>query len=323
MTAVRMKSSDIQGDPLAYWQDVVCDLFVPLSCSSAAGRSFDWEFVSDGMSDLRLVEMSVTPHRVSHTREHVRRSADAYFILSQHVGGTGVIVQDGREAVLQPGDLALYDSTRPYDLRFAGSMHQRIVRFPQRLLSDRLANAERFTAQPVRAQTPLGRLCSDFVTSSFGVIGRAGSAGRTVRDTLIDLLCAALRENDLSARLDSAVSADVLRRRIIRYVETNLSDPDLNVERIARAMRISARYVHMLMKDIESTPGRLIWSLRLDRCAQALSDPANAAIPVAQIAYAWGYKDAAHFARSFRSRFDMSPGDYRRRAMDAGHSTQA
>lgn len=321
MTAVRMRSNDIQGDPLAYWQDVVCDLFVPLSCSSE-GRSFDWEFVSDGMSDLRLVEMNVTPHRVAHTREHVRRSTDAYFILSQHVSGTSVIVQDGREAVLQPGDLALYDSTRPYDLRFAGPMHQRIVRIPQRLLSGRLANAERFTARPVRAQTPIGRLCSDFVTSSFGVIGHAGSAGPTVRDTLLDLLCAALRQNDLSDRLDSAVPADVLRRRIIRYIETNLSDPDLNVEQIAGAMRMSARYVHMLMREVESTPGRLIWSLRLDRCAQALSDPANALVPVGQIAYAWGYKDAAHFARSFRSRFDISPSDYRQRAMDAGHSAE-
>ncbi|WP_164975604.1 helix-turn-helix domain-containing protein [Sphingobium fluviale] len=321
MTAVRMRSSDIKGNPLAYWQDVVCDLFVPLTCNAAESRSFDWEFVSDGISDLRLVEMRVTPHHVSHTREHVRRSADAYFILSQHVNGTGVVVQDGREAALQPGDLALYDSTRPYDLRFAGSMHQRIVRIPQRLLSDRLAHAERFTARPVRAQTPIGRLCSDFVTSSFGIIGHAGSVGTTVRDTLIDLLCAALRENTLSTRLDSAVSADVLRRRIIRYVETNLSDPDLNVEQIAGAMRMSARYVHMLMREMDSTPGRLIWSLRLDRCAQALSDPANAAIPVAQIAYAWGYKDAAHFARSFRSRFDISPGDYRRRALD--QDTQA
>lgn len=316
MTVVHQRSCDIAGDPLAYWQDVVCDLFVPLDCNSAPNHSFAWECVSDGMGDLRLVEMSVTPHRVSHTREHIRRSTNAYFILSQQVGGAGAVFQDGREAVLRPGDLALYDSTRPYELRFAEPMRQRIVRIPQHLMINRLAQVEQLTARPVRTESPLGHLCSDFITSSFAVIGRSAAAGSTVSGTLLDLLCAALREGYASERLESAVSAHVLRRRIAQYIDANLSDPDLSVERIAQAMRLSSRYIHMLMKEVDSTPGRLIWSRRLERCAQALADPANASVPVAQIAYAWGYKDAAHFTRSFRSRFDMAPGDYRRRALE-------
>jgi AraC-like DNA-binding protein len=313
MTAVRMTSTEVDGDPLAYWQDVVCDLFVPLSCSTASDSRFGWQFASEGLGDLRLVDMTVTPHLVRHTRQHIMRSVEPYFILSQQVSGPGVIVQDNREAILEPGDLALYDSTRPYELRFAGPMRQRIVRIPQHLISDKLINVERLTARPVRAQTPLGSLCSNFVTNSFELMGQLGGAGTTVSNTLTDLLSAALREGDTEARLDDAVSARVLRRRVLGYIETNLSDPELNVEQIAQAMRLSSRYIHMLMKDVGSTPANLIWSRRLERCGEALSDPDHASVPISQIAYAWGYKDAAHFTRSFKSRYGISPSEFRAR----------
>lgn len=313
MTATQMKSAEVDGDPLAYWQDVVCDLFVPLACSSSSDSGFAWQFASEGLGDLRLVDMTVTPHLVRHTRQHVTKSADAFFILSQQVSGPGVIVQDNREAILEPGDLALYDSTRPYELRFAGPMRQRIVRIPQYLITDKLTNVERLTARPVRAHTPLGSLCSNFITSSFELMGQLGAAGPTVSNTLTDLLSAALREGEAEARLDEAISARVLRRRVLHYIETNLSDPELNIEQIARAMRLSSRYIHMLMKDVGSTPANLIWSRRLERCAEALSDPDSSLIPVSQIAYAWGYKDAAHFTRSFRSRYGISPSEFRAR----------
>jgi AraC family transcriptional regulator, positive regulator of tynA and feaB len=146
------------------------------------------------------------------------------------------------------------------------------------------------------------------------LVSRLGAlAAPTVSGTLTDLLSAALRHGDTDAHLDVAVSSRVLRRRMLRYIETNLSDPELNVERIAAAFRLSTRYVHRLMKEVDATPGNLIWSRRLERCADALLTPSNAAVPISQIAYAWGYKDAAHFTRSFKLRYGISPRAFRAR----------
>ena len=193
-------------------------------------------------------------------------------------------------------------------------MRQRIIRIPQQLILDKLSHVERLTAKPVRASTPLGSLCTNFVTSSFELAGQlALAAAPTVSGTLTDLLSAALRHGETDARLDDAVSARVLRRRILQYIETNLPDPELNIEQIATALRLSSRYIHMLMKDVDTTPANLIWSRRLERCADALSDPGNGAVPISQIAYAWGYKDAAHFTRSFKTRYGISPRDFRAR----------
>ncbi len=37
---------------------------------------------------------------------------------------------------------------------------------------------------------------------------------------------------------------------------------------------------------------------------------------ISQIAFTWGFNDASHFTRSFRAKFDMSPREYRRRAVE-------
>jgi AraC-like DNA-binding protein len=42
-----------------------------------------------------------------------------------------------------------------------------------------------------------------------------------------------------------------------------------------------------------------------------LADPAERDRSVSEIAYHWGFNDAAHFSRTFKARFGMSPRDAR------------
>jgi hypothetical protein len=51
------------------------------------------------------------------------------------LAGTGLLIQDDREAVLTPGDLAVYDTDRPYSLVFDEDFRTMVVMFPKHLLS--------------------------------------------------------------------------------------------------------------------------------------------------------------------------------------------
>ncbi len=55
-----------------------------------------------------------------------------------------------------------------------------------------------------------------------------------------------------------------------------------------------------------------ILSARLERCRDTLCDPAQAARPIGDIAYRFGFSDAARFSHAFRKRFGASPSEYRR-----------
>jgi len=54
---------------------------------------------------------------------------------------------------------------------------------------------------------------------------------------------------------------------------------------------------------------------RLARCLEDLRRPTGGS--VTEIAFRWGFRDAAHFARVFKREFDMTPSDVRGAAVAA------
>ncbi|MET8678043.1 helix-turn-helix transcriptional regulator [Streptomyces sp. NPDC004647] len=61
--------------------------------------------------------------------------------------------------------------------------------------------------------------------------------------------------------------------------------------------------------------GNWIRLRRLEQCRRDLHDPALCARPVSAIAVRWGFRDAAHFSRTFRATYGVPPGEYRAAAI--------
>ena len=53
-------------------------------------------------------------------RRHIEAGGHDDYLIALHITGTAYGVQDGREVRLGPGDFALFDSSRPYWVTFAG-----------------------------------------------------------------------------------------------------------------------------------------------------------------------------------------------------------
>ena len=64
------------------------------------------------------------------------------------LGNSGVngVYQDGREAIVSAGQFVLYDTTRPYELRFDDSFSQTIFQMPRKLLQQRVGSFDGLTA---------------------------------------------------------------------------------------------------------------------------------------------------------------------------------
>jgi AraC-like DNA-binding protein len=72
---------------------------------------------------------------------------------------------------------------------------------------------------------------------------------------------------------------------------------------------MSVRYLHRLFEDAGASVRATILARRLDRCRDALAGSPRRSI--SEIAFAWGFNDAAHFSRVFKARFGGSPRDLR------------
>jgi AraC-like DNA-binding protein len=57
--------------------------------------------------------------------------------------------------------------------------------------------------------------------------------------------------------------------------------------------------------------GHTIWAQRLEACRRELGDPQQGHRSISDIAFGWGFNDAAHFSRAFRERFGLSPREWR------------
>ncbi len=152
------------ADRVAYWRDLVCDTFVALECRSKLRGRFRGSIASHDAGGLNLTRVDSDAQTVARTGKLIARSSDDVMLISLAVQGNGCVLQDGREARLSPGDLALYDTTRPYELHFGAPFTQWVLKMPRAALRRRLGTPEVFTAACVSGATPLGRLTQEFLT---------------------------------------------------------------------------------------------------------------------------------------------------------------
>ncbi len=297
---------------LPYWRDVVCATFVELDCESAAATGFFGAIENRAMLDLQFSDIRSSAQRVVRTPAKIARSDRDYFLLSLQTAGTGIVAQDGRSAVLQPGDFALYDTTRPYDLTFAEDFGQIVLRLPRETVTRRLAEARHLTALRVPGDRGTGRLASAFLQQLHVELGllETTSMGR-VHASTIDLLTTALAEQAGTNKLAQHDPKALLRHRVEAYIERELGNPDLTCETVALAQGVSPRYLRKLFQEVDTTVSAVIWHCRLDYAHRRLSDPRCAGLSVTAIGYDSGFKDPTHFSRAFRARFGASPSGLR------------
>lgn len=234
------------------------------------------------------------------------------FLVSLQVEGRGVVSQDGREATLGPGDFSLYDGDRPYKMSLEAPFEQIVLRLPANALRGSLRSLERLTATAVRGDNIEGRLLMEMIRTLWRDYETLEPAARlAVANGIVSLLIAGLHTLvpvDAQASPDSSF---VHLERIKRLVDAQLGDPELTVTSIARQLGLSTGHLHRVFKSEAVPLAHYIWLRRLEACSRDLLDPRLAARSIGEIAYRRGFKDAAHFSRSFKERFGLSPREWR------------
>ena len=300
------------------WHDLISESFVPLHVRSSDPEHFHGRLRSRLLDELSIIEVTASGHSVHRTPSLIARSDRLYFKLNLQLAGTGILVQDNREAVLHPGDLALYDTHRPYTLAFASEFRTLVLMFPHDALDLPAGSVGRLTATRMAADQGLGRMISPFMTrlaENLDVL--SGPSGHRLAHNTVDLI-----STMFAAELDGAPDgvehphAELLGR-IRRFIEANLADPDLSPAGIAAAHFISTRHLHTVFQEAGTTVAHWIRTRRLENCRRELRDPLLAHRPVSSIAGRWGFLDAAHFSRIFRSAFGEPPSSCRRLALHA------
>ncbi len=95
------------------------------------------------------------------------------------------------------------------------------------------------------------------------------------------------------------------------FIRQNLADAALNPAAVATELGLSQRTLARIFARRGITIERSIWSSRLAGAKGDLADPRLHERTITEIAFAWGFNDAAHFSRAFSNAFGLSPTRFR------------
>ena len=302
-------------EKIDFWRDVICEEFVHLDFDSNARENFRGELRGGvGFPDLSFAEVVANEQEVTRSRSKIAAAGEEMFLISFQLESEGIVKQSGRHARLVPGSFALYDSTQPYSLSFAKDFHQLVLHMPRSVLKRYLVEPEKFTAIAIDGGEGLGAVVTDFLFSLVREVQTIKHHPEGLTDNLVNLIAMALSSSVmLDTGLQSITSKEALKRRVLNYIENNLCDPGLTNEQIANAQGVSARYLHKLFQEEEVSVHHQIRNKRLEHAKELLGDPHFADQSIERICFSVGYVNAAHFSRSFKQHFGVSPSEMRQK----------
>lgn len=290
-----------------HWRELIGASFVPLVAQCDNAVDFEGRMRSLLLDGVSMVEVRASGHEVHRTASLIAQSEERYFKLTLQLEGTGLLIQDNREAVLRPGDLAVYDTSRPYSVTFEGQARLLVVMFPHYCLSIPSEHVARLAGIRMSGDAALPSIVGRFlaqVAENLDSLGSRNSA--RLAGTTLDLISTMFHEQ-LDMAHEEMSHHSLLSAAVCEYIEANLADPALSPASIAAAHFISIRHLHNVFHESGTTVASRIRSRRLERARRDLRDPLLTAMSVSTIAARWGFLEAAHFSRIFREAFGESP----------------
>ena len=306
-------------DRLSAWRELVNRVFLPLAITplGSQGRrgAFEGSVTGRSLGGLRVWLVKASPMSAVRAWPHIETSGNGDYLLALHLTGTAHATQDGREVTLGPGDLALFDPSRPYTISFPGpGVFQHVIYQVPRASLDARRDIGAATALRVPAASTAGRLVSPYLQTLAEPADPPGDLpAQAFTDAALDLAVSALR-----ATAGTGSHPDPRGRPLIaelkRYALAHLGDPALSPAAAARASYISVRQLHRLFARKGVSFGAWLREQRLRRCRDDLTNRQLTHHAISEIAARWGFRSAAHFTRAFHARYGITPAEARLRS---------
>ncbi|MEV4644379.1 helix-turn-helix domain-containing protein [Saccharopolyspora sp. NPDC049357] len=304
-TYAQLSTAEVaEPDAFAYWREMICATFVRLTADRVDERPFSGLIEHVPVGEIEMTTVQAAGQHVRRTRALIADDTEDFLLASIQIAGSGRVEQDGRTATLSAGEMAYYDSTRPYALHFDDPFQQLVVQVPKHALM--LHNTRKLTARPLGLGTP-GTAVSAFFRSLAESTKSGDTSGAFLVPHALGLLSAAASYAGQRAPVAPASEA-MARQRVFDFLHRNLADPTLNADAVARACHVSRRTLYRIIGG--AGVAAQLRRMRIEHArALLVSAPER---PVSAVAAACGFNSESGFFRAFRAETGRTPVAYRR-----------
>ena len=295
----------------ARWRETMGRIGLQSDPAGLEGAVHDAAVLRASPLGIEFVRISSGPQRIS------RAAASDPGLLWVALPLEGEALLGSEERGLGRGDLVIAPPGEGFSLAFDGRFRLLILRVPLAAFRARLLAPRTRKLLHVPGRLGIGHVLSHLlmsVSDSFDSLGA---------DDLrpIDIAVTELLTTCLAAAATAATSPQAaILHRVCQEMEARLGDPSLSPAQLARDTGLSERYVQKLFEIGGESFTLYLRRRRLERCRADFENPQRNHLSITDICFHWGFNDAAHFSRSFRAQFAMSPRECRQQMERAGRA---
>ncbi|MDK6275096.1 helix-turn-helix domain-containing protein [Pseudoglutamicibacter cumminsii] len=295
-------TSDVaQDEATDYWVELICETFVKLSAQQLTPKNFQGGITWKKLGHAEFSTVNASGQEVVRTKEFASSAIDEYLLFSIQRRGQGYVSQDGRTAKLSPGDMAIYDSSRPYSLHFPSSFEQLVVQLPKSKLG---ADDTRSITALLHPKGSAGAVAASLLSSLNEHLSYGNSSILALESHVIELLGEVTTSP--SPRVHSPEPSHNEMAQIRALMRKNLANSAWTVDQLASQAHLSRRSLYRLFPN--KGPAEVMRSMRIDKAKTTLrNDPSTLII---QLAHECGFDSESGFIRAFTSDVGVTPKQY-------------
>ena len=268
--------------------------------------------VISGGATAGVLELS--PLIAERNREDIANSPFDCIYANVLLNGHLSIDQAGRQNILKPWDLVLYEGSTPVRLVANGRRYAVLSLMIPKTAFAEVGYVESHLQNvviPNDALIPplaqcISQLAHDYQsyhpTQVKGLIDAFAS--------LVPIGCRGFTQN-MSEPISR--TANALLANIKIYLNDNLMNAELNIQVTAEKFGISTRHIQKLFAADGTTFTSFLVNQRLENIAADLRLFGRHKVQISTIAYRWGFADFSTFYRAFKAKFGCSPSAFRAR----------
>lgn len=288
-----------------FWNEVICKTYLTVDCSPAEGCPVSGRVSVRQLGHIEISEVYSPAMVYDRTNNELRGNHEEHYQLVLLLDGEGALRQDGREVVLEPGDIALYSASRPSKFSSCGSRTM-VFKIPRQIIAHHIIEADRLTAIKMSSGSPLTSMVSNLMRESFVISECAGLVSQEkFVGGILDIVGVSL---ETMAGLCKASSAKGnLLEKIKKHIADNIADSDLQIETVAHRHNVSVRTLNRLFAAEKTTAIKWLWSQRLAASYVMLAQ--GRVLQVSEAALNCGFNDLSHFSKAFKREYMISPNE--------------
>ncbi|MFV0801066.1 helix-turn-helix domain-containing protein [Brucella anthropi] len=301
-------STDMIEDKLRneFWRAVLKPMYE--ITDENGNYQFSGSVVARSLGSIQIGATSFNSQNYKRAPKLIAQGGLNQYVLQLITGGDLIGDFNGVEVVAKKGDVVVIDLTQTVESR-ASSGSRITVMIPREEL-EKVVGWRNLHGLVMPGDAPMTRLFFTYLQSLQSLSGELDRAeAQSAQDAMLTLLGAGMNGAEGGA-IESLPINLPMRKRILAYIDDNLSDPLLGPHLIVQNLRISRSGLYRAF-DMDGGIAKIIRDKRLDHAYRILIDERGRHVSFKEIAYRCGFHDGTQFTKAFKVRYGISPREAR------------